>query len=94
MDLEARVIKEKRSILRDKIINDLLMERVKQDSKWGIQKHSPETWMTILMEEIGEISKEVVELKFGHKFDSSNYRNEMIQACALLIAMIEDYDEG
>jgi NTP pyrophosphatase (non-canonical NTP hydrolase) len=40
-------------------------ERRRQDEKWGEQKHSPETLMLILMEEIGELSEALLHEKFG-----------------------------
>lgn len=42
--------------------NDLIqMERNAQDEKWGEQQHSDEKWLTILMEEVGEAAKAVLE---------------------------------
>ena len=36
-------------------------ERGFQENKWGPQNHSREKWMTILMEEVGEAAKEILE---------------------------------
>ena len=36
-------------------------ERLKQEEKWGPQKHQPEKWMVILMEEVGEAAKAILE---------------------------------
>ena len=42
--------------------NDLIqIERDAQDGKWGEQHHSDEKWLTILMEEVGEAAKAVLE---------------------------------
>ena len=42
--------------------NDLIqMERNAQDEKWGEQCHTDEMWLTILLEEIGEAAKAVLE---------------------------------
>ena len=42
--------------------NDLIqLERNAQDEKWGEQRHSDEKWLTILLEEIGEAAKAVLE---------------------------------
>lgn len=42
--------------------NDLIQrERNAQDEKWGEQQHSDEMWLTILLEEIGEAAKAVLE---------------------------------
>jgi hypothetical protein len=39
-------------------------ERLSQELKWGAQKHSPEKWMVILMEEVGEAAKDVLERNY------------------------------
>lgn len=42
--------------------NDLIqIERNAQDEKWGEQRHTDEKWLTILLEEIGEAAKAVLE---------------------------------
>ena len=37
------------------------LERNAQDVKWGEQRHTDEKWLTILLEEIGEAAKAVLE---------------------------------
>ena len=41
--------------------NLIQMERNAQDEKWGEQRHTDEKWLTILLEEIGEAAKAVLE---------------------------------
>lgn len=42
--------------------NNLIeMERSRQDEKWGEQNHSDEKWLAILLEELGEAAKSVLE---------------------------------
>ena len=42
--------------------NDLIQsERNAQDEKWGEQRHTDEKWLTILLEEIGEAAKAILE---------------------------------
>ncbi|NJB83641.1 nucleoside triphosphate pyrophosphohydrolase family protein [Wenyingzhuangia aestuarii] len=50
----------------EKILKEIVLERKKQDKKWGEQNHSPMEWMPILMEEVGEASKEALEHHFNH----------------------------
>ena len=39
-------------------------ERDKQDDKWGSQRHLPHrTWLAILLEEVGEVARELLESK-------------------------------
>lgn len=70
------------------IVSDIVMERRAQDAKWGQQNHGPDRWMNILMEEIGEISRA------RNDGDVENYRTEMVQSAAVLVAMIDAYDRG
>ena len=74
----------------DAIISMVARERVRQDTKFGEQNHMNEVWLTILMEEIGEISKEVLNINIvNSEFIDTHIENldtEMIQAIAVLIA--------
>lgn len=57
-------------------------ERLRQDEKWEEQNHYPLYWLAILMEEVGELSKEIIE-------DRSNLECELIQVAAVTKAMWE-----
>lgn len=46
------------------VLNEIEAERQRQDKKWGQQDHSIIEWMPILMEEVGEASKEAVDFHF------------------------------
>lgn len=70
----------------NKIIAEIKKERRNQDKKWGKQNHGPEFWMLILLEEIGEAAKAILEGA------ALGYRDEMIQAAAICIAAIESLD--
>ncbi len=70
------------------IMGEIRRERIKQDSKWGVQNHSQLTWNAILGEEFGEVSKAILEK------DVINYREELIQVAAVAIAAIECLDRG
>jgi hypothetical protein len=41
----------------DMILRDILDERIRQDEKWGHQRHNFAFWMSILGEEVGEAFK-------------------------------------
>lgn len=69
------------------------LERFRQEDKWGEQNHSPEWWMQILMEEVGEAAKALLEAKFGDHM-LVIYREEMIQVAAVAVAAIESYDRN
>ena len=87
-----------RSLLGDKVMNDIVIadvleERRRQGRVWGKQNYSPLEWLPILCEEIGEISKEVCEGYFQNEI-TDNYRVELVQAAAVIVAMIENLDSG
>lgn len=58
-------------------------ERERQDAKWGQQNHDPATWLLILTEELGEVSKARLE----HK--PADYILELIQSAAVIVAWLE-----
>lgn len=67
--------------------NDLIqIERNAQDAKWGPQHHSDEKWLTILMEEVGEAAKAVLEK------DEEALFKEIVQVAAVLQAWVTSRD--
>lgn len=67
-------------------------EAARQDIKWGETNHSPEMWMIILMEEVGELAETVLAYHFGrdlHSSYSDTMRTEAIQAAAVLGQFLE-----
>lgn len=70
-------------------------ERRRQDRKWGEQNHQPEKWICILMEEVGEAAKAVLEA-FPHTIQIEDreywlqrYRKELIEVAAVAVAAVE-----
>ena len=88
------------------ILTEIKEERDSQNKKWGEQNRSLPVWMAILMEEVGEASKEAVD--WYCKNDESEYsrgdfayqqmmrlkrfREEMIQVAAVAVQIIENLD--
>jgi hypothetical protein len=56
-------------------------ERARQDAKWGEQNHDDLYWLGILMEEVGEAAKDVIENRSPHK--------ELIEVAAVAVAWVE-----
>ena len=77
---------EKRIALFDQIMKDVRVERILQDKQWGRQEHHPDRWARVFAEEYGEASKALLE------GDLNGYREETIQAIAVLVAEIECLD--
>jgi len=70
----------------DALVNE---ERERQDTKWGEQNHLPYFWLVILMEEIGELSKAILENDEQFRHPDRDIENELIQSAAVLKAMYE-----
>ncbi len=67
------------------ILQEIRDERQRQDDKWGSQRHLPPyTWMTILMEEVGEVAQAALE-------QDPNYATELVQVAAVAVAALESY---
>ena len=63
--------------------NDLIqIERDAQDEKWGEQRHSDEKWIVIILEELGEAAKAVIEK------NEADILEETVQVAALLQAWV------
>lgn len=69
-------------------ISNVLHEREQQDQKWGEQNHNPKIWLAILMEEVSEVAKALIEN------EPRNYRNELVQVAAVAISAIESFDRN
>lgn len=83
---------------RNKVLEEVSLERDEQENKWGEQNHPPADYLMILGEEVGEANKAALEAKFmppemlGTKL--SEYREELIQVAAVAVAMVECLDRG
>jgi NTP pyrophosphatase (non-canonical NTP hydrolase) len=71
-------------------ITQIEQEQRRQIDLWGIQNHRPEHWLAILMEEVGEVSREILES--SSETANKHYRDELVQVAAVAVSMIESYD--
>lgn len=85
----------------DRITNDnpamtsVLLERKRQDEKWGEQNHDPITWLAILGEEYGELAQAVLETKFGGEHGGlPHMREEAVHTAAVALAFLECLDRA
>lgn len=75
---------------RTKVINDINIERNRQDYKWGVQVHPYAVWYTILGEEFGEVGQAIQQGSFASKdSDADDLYKELIQVAAVASAMAE-----
>jgi NTP pyrophosphatase (non-canonical NTP hydrolase) len=70
------------------VLDEVRAERERQDRKWGEQNHPLDTWMTVLMEEVGEAAQDVL------KGRTPELRKELVQVAAVAVAAIEFIDRG
>lgn len=68
------------------ILDEVKDEVQKQVDRWGIQNHSPEKWITIITEEVGESAKAAL------KRDKPQYRHELYQLAAAAICALYELD--
>ena len=61
----------------------VIMERIRQDEKWGEQNHDAPFWLSILGEEFGEVCRAVCEGK------TDEYVTELVHVAAVAVQMIE-----
>ena len=50
------------------ILEEVRKERERQNVKWGEQNHSVIEWQAILMEEVGEVTKEASDYHFKNPY--------------------------
>jgi NTP pyrophosphatase (non-canonical NTP hydrolase) len=74
-------------------LDSVLKERERQEIKWGEQNHDPFTYLTVLMEEVGELAEAALHLRFGGPA-ASGLRNEAVQVSAVALAIIECLDRA
>ena len=66
----------------------------RQDFKWGVRSQHPLVWMSILTEEIGEVSQEINNSGFDSDRLGDNYKTELVQCAAVIFQMIKDYESS
>ena len=70
--------------IQRQIVSDIIKERTRQDLKHGERNNwSPERWLVILTEEVGEVSHAVLER------DLENYYEELTHVAAVAVAALE-----
>lgn len=58
-------------------------ERSDQNTKWGEQNHEPAWWLAILVEEVGELAKAILETEQGSIVPTKDIETELIQIAAV-----------
>lgn len=80
----------------DDIVADVEDECAEQHDKWGVQEHSQLYWLGILVEEVGEVAKAIIEAGLpGRRRNPAtvvDLRTELVQVAAVAISMIACLD--
>lgn len=69
-------------------------ERLQQLKKWGPQHYDLPTWITILTEEVGELSAEVLKTRVDGVVTNDAIVAEAIQIAAVAMAIVQDVKHG
>jgi len=71
-------------VARAMVLENVLAERERQDSIWGDQRDNTDNmWALIALEELGEVAKDVNDIKLGSAY------TEIIQVAAVMVAWAE-----
>lgn len=74
--------------------NAVMSERLRQNELWGHQRHDYGTWLTILVEEVGEVAQAMQTARgWGKESDENNLYKELIQVAAVAAAIAEQVKE-
>lgn len=72
----------------------IISEREVQLSSWGKQEHEPHWWKLILDEEVGELSKAILEDHFKYpNANPADINRELIQVAAVAYSFLVDLIE-
>ena len=72
------------------ILSDILAERERQEAKWNQQNHPDEWYLPIMLEELGETAKAMLEAHFDYPgANVSRVRKELVETVAVGIAWLE-----
>ena len=77
--------------IRGEALRDVNAERRRQDEFWSQQNHDPFCYLTILMEEVGELAQAALHARFGGHA-AGTMRKEAVQVAAVAVAIIECLD--
>lgn len=78
--------------MRQQIFEQIEAERIRQDGLWGVQRHSLDRWLTILVEEVGEVAKALQ----GDDTEQveKEAEEELIQVAAVAVQIVEKIQQA
>lgn len=86
--------REKDRLIQEAVLEDIKIERIRQNGKWGRQRHPLPIWYVILGEEFGEVGSAIQKrMGWGKPTDPPNEYEELIHLAAVATAMAEQLRE-
>ncbi|MBS4171922.1 hypothetical protein KHA87_01425 [Bacillus sp. FJAT-49736] len=82
--------------LKLSVLVDVDNERIRQNKKWGKQRHTVGKWLGILGEEFGEVCQAINRIHFpsdAKETDADNLYEELIHTAAVAVAFAEQIME-
>ncbi|MED3932937.1 MazG-like family protein [Priestia megaterium] len=82
--------------LMQKVNKAVMHERIRQNQKWGLQRHNMGKWLAILAEEFGEVAQAMqgpLGLTSMKDTDADDLYTELIQVAAVACAIAEQVKE-
>lgn len=80
-------------MVRYTALESVLSERARQDAKWGEQNNDPFCYITVLVEEVGELAQAALHTRFGGPA-AAHLREEAVHTAAVALAIVECLDRG
>lgn len=77
----------------DRALIAILEERARQDLKWGEQNHDPFTYISVLVEELGEFAQAAQHARFGGPA-AVKLKEEAVHTAAVAMAIVECLERG
>jgi len=95
---EAKEYLKDRDEVTKHILNNVLITRIRQLTKFGIQNHDDFTWFAILSEEIGEVAKEIVDNNFTKSVQErhtthESMKYEIIDCIAVCVSWLDNIEK-
>ncbi|WNS74252.1 hypothetical protein RRV45_15180 [Bacillus sp. DTU_2020_1000418_1_SI_GHA_SEK_038] len=76
------------------VMDDVWLERIRQNQLWGRQRHPMGDWLKILIEEVGEVAQAMQIGDFSYKeSDADDLYKELVQVAAVAVAIAEQVVE-
>lgn len=88
------------------ILDEIIRERERQNSVFGLQKYNPVEWTSLLVEEVSEVAKAANEHHFEYYYKGLRYgeielkkdqklrefKKELIQVAAICVQILESFE--